>query len=293
VSSATFIARKPVRDHLVQVPIGMVATAPVLSGAPLVRADPGRIPDRRPQGAPPPASTFYPTTSRPAATSPGGMVRLPGGNQAVAVPPASRSRTAGDSLAKPLQVAPPSAVPPAVGGRNVAAPSPGGLLSPVQPPAAPAMRQPPSSAAPATNASPGGLLAPMPQQRQASPPPAAAPAAVAVPTTRVDNRGQNRAPQSSLIGPVPPPTSVVPAAPNVARPVTRPQPVTPTAAPAPAQIQVPIQVPAARQAPAAPTAPVTASPGMPQAVAPAAQGAPAAPVAPASAPGSGRIVRER
>jgi hypothetical protein len=295
VSSATFVARKPVRENLVQVPIGMVATAPVMNGAPIVRAEPGRIPDRRPQGAPPPASTFYPTASRPAASSPTGMVTLPGGNQAVAVPPASRSRSSGNSMAKPIQVAPPSAVPPASGGRNVAAPSPGGLLSPVQPSAQTVVRQPQTSAAPATNAppanaSPGGMLAPMPQQRQARPSPAIAPApgnAVAVPSTRVDSRNRNQAPQSSLIGPVPPPTHVVPSAPNVARPVTRQQPVTPVpqaAAPAPVQVQVPVT----RQAPAAPSAPVTAAPGMPQAVAPAAPPAPAAP-----APGGGRIVRER
>jgi hypothetical protein len=320
VSSATFVARKPVQANLVNVPIGMVATAPVMGGAPLVRAEPGRIPDRRPQGAPPPASTFYPTAARPAATSPTGMVTLPGGNQAAAVPPGSRSRNPVDP-AKPLQVAPPSAVPPAGGGRNVAAPSPGGLLAPTQPPPQAAVRQPQGSAPPANQGAPGGMLSPVPQaqgrpgpqagvpipagmvsvpppQPQGRPAPQAmAPApggSVAVPPARVDGRTQNRAPQSTYIGAVPPPTHVVPAPPNVSRPVTRPQPVTPVPptmvvpGPAPA----PVQAPVSRQAPVAPSAPAPspASPGMVMGAPMAAP--PAAPTAPA-APGGGGLVRQR
>ena len=151
VSSATFVARKPVQANLVNVPIGMVATAPVMSGAPLVRAEPGRIPDRRPQGAPPPASTFYPTAARPAADEPDrhgdAAWRQPGGRGAAGI---ALAQSASDP-AKPLQVAPPSAVPPAGGGRNVAAPSPGGLLAPTQPPPQAAVRQPQGSAPPASH----------------------------------------------------------------------------------------------------------------------------------------------
>ncbi len=84
MSSAALVARRPVQGNLVVVPAQAAKSAPILAGAPLVRAEPGRIPvpPRVVPGAPPPASTFYRTANRP--------VTLPGGGIAVAVPSAAR-----------------------------------------------------------------------------------------------------------------------------------------------------------------------------------------------------------
>ncbi|MFO1315993.1 MAG: DUF6600 domain-containing protein [Burkholderiales bacterium] len=82
-------ARKPVRENLVAVPGGVATNAPVMTGAPMVRVEPGRVPTRRVgEGAPPPASTFYPATARPA-----GMGVAPGSPPVNTVVPATRTRT--------------------------------------------------------------------------------------------------------------------------------------------------------------------------------------------------------
>jgi hypothetical protein len=146
------------------------------------------------------------------------------------------------------------------------------------------------------------MLSPVQPQQQVRPAPqpqavAPAPGGVgAVPPARADSRAQNRTPQSTFVGTMPPPTNVQPAAPNVTRPVTRPQPVTPVpqqaiAVPGPAPAPVP--APVTRQAPVAPSAPINAAPGMLQPGAPmgAPPAAPAAPVAPA--PSGGGLVRQR
>ena len=248
VSSATFVARKPVQANQVRVPVGMVATAPVLNGAPIVRAEPGRVPDRRPVGAPPPASTFYPTTARPQNRTPAGMVTLPGGNQAVAVPPAARSRNPGESPAKPMQVAPSQSVPAAGMGYGT------------------------------TRSVSRESTRPASQAVLPSTPPAAA--NVAAPPARADLRRDNRQAPSTLVAPMPQSTYAQPSAQGLGRPVTRPAPVAPAApmaapqgvqAPVPQASQAPqgIQVPA-RGRPAPAVAPVTAPPAAaPQVGAPA------------------------
>ncbi len=266
VSSATFVARKPVQANLVRVPVGMVATAPVLNGAPIVRADPARSPDRRPVGAPPPASTFYPTTARSRDRGPTGAVTLPGGTQAVAVPPGARSRNATESPAKPLQVAP-------SGQSN---PPTGMGYGTTRTPQREAMRQAPQAVPPAGAG--------------------AATQSVTVPPARADLRRDNRQAPSTLVAPMPQSTYAQPSAQGLGRPVTRPAPVAP---PPPAAASPGLAAPAApvRQAPQgaqlvrqAPAAPMAASPGLAAPAAPVrqapqgAQGVRQSPAVPMAAP---------
>jgi len=70
VSSAAFVARRPVQENLVRVPREAVASAPVMSSAPLIRNDAAsRAVAQRPVTAPPPASTFQPAIARQAPQS--------------------------------------------------------------------------------------------------------------------------------------------------------------------------------------------------------------------------------
>lgn len=184
VPGAAFIARKPVQQNLVQVPANMSATAPVLTGAPIVRAEPGRIPGRRPgDGAPPPASTFYPTiAAKPAVPGMGMGSPVPGAGS-VAVPPAAR----------PVPVVP--ATPAAIGRPTQALPSavantPGIGMGAPGVSAPPAVRPAPQSNAPGN------------------------PGYAAVPPARTDARPMSR--------PAPSATYVAPAAP-VATPAAPPQ----------------------------------------------------------------------
>ena len=77
VRGSSFYARQPVQQNLVRVSREQVATAPVLSSAPQVRYDAGRVASQRPASAPPPASTFQQTYARPGSISPssGNMTR--------------------------------------------------------------------------------------------------------------------------------------------------------------------------------------------------------------------------
>jgi hypothetical protein len=107
VAGSALIMRQPVQANLVRVPGGMAASAPVLASAPLVRSDLGRVPTRRPgDGAPPPASTFYPTIARPG-VAPAGVGALPNGATTFAPSQTVRSRQA-----PPSAVAPPSYLRP-------------------------------------------------------------------------------------------------------------------------------------------------------------------------------------
>ena len=101
VSGNALITRRPVRENLVVVPNNVATSAPVMAGVPLVRSEPGRIPTRRAgDGAPTPASTFYPTLSRPAATpaAPGALTGRPPVTTGV---PGTTTRSRGDAPATP------------------------------------------------------------------------------------------------------------------------------------------------------------------------------------------------
>ncbi|MFO1302390.1 MAG: DUF6600 domain-containing protein [Burkholderiales bacterium] len=65
VQASSLYARQPVQQNMVRVSREQVATAPVLSSAPQVRADPNRAAFQRPANAPPPASAFQPSYARP------------------------------------------------------------------------------------------------------------------------------------------------------------------------------------------------------------------------------------
>jgi len=66
VSSTAFMAGRPVQQNMVRVSRDAVASSPppVMASAPQVRNDAARAMGRRPDNAPPPASTFQPTTAR-------------------------------------------------------------------------------------------------------------------------------------------------------------------------------------------------------------------------------------
>jgi hypothetical protein len=134
VSGSALVMRQPVQANRVRVPGGVAASAPVLASAPIVRSEPGRIPMRRVgEGAPPPASTFYPTNAR-AGGAPGAIGAVPGGASAVAVPTVRTRPTAPTT-------APPYARPTQPSATQGAAPAygPGGAATIVQP----AVRQAP------------------------------------------------------------------------------------------------------------------------------------------------------
>ncbi|HTQ01099.1 MAG TPA: DUF6600 domain-containing protein [Casimicrobiaceae bacterium] len=70
VSSAAFVARRPVQENLVRVPREAVASVPVMSSAPLIRNDvASRAVAQRPVSAPPAASTLQPAIARQAPQS--------------------------------------------------------------------------------------------------------------------------------------------------------------------------------------------------------------------------------
>ncbi len=128
VQASALYARQPVQQNLVRVSREQAATAPVLSGAPQVRADPGRAAFQRPANAPPPASAFQQSYARPSSpqTSGGNMTRETtapvqpfaqpsGGN----VSPSTRTPTQAqpamqrDDTRRPPSYAQPQAVSPA------------------------------------------------------------------------------------------------------------------------------------------------------------------------------------
>ena len=236
MSGSSLVMRRPVQANLVRVPGGVGAIAPVLAVAPIARSDPGQISVRRPgQGAPPPASTFYPTIARPGGV-PGGIGAVPGGPGAAT---AVRTRPSPSPTVPPAQFARPVQSPPAPG----AAPSGVGAAAAV----APATRPAPAPASP----NPGGIAAaigaaPAPRgeqgtnqqrslnrttpQAQAPAAPAqsyAAPAAqpYAAPANNAGMRSQVRPPPS--LAPAPAQGLAAPAAPMLVRPA----PVAPATAP--------------------------------------------------------------
>jgi hypothetical protein len=228
MSGSALILRKPVQANFVRVPVSNVASAPVLAGAPLVRSEPGRIPMRRPgDGAPPPASTFYPTTARPGG-APSGIGALPSGTTAVAPSPTMRTRQA-----------PPSAVPPASYPRPAQPSSAQGVVPTYGGPTA-AVQPTTRMAAPAANPASTGITpgpAPVVRSDQRNDP-------------RFDQRPSSRpAPQVPATVAAPPVQSyAAPQANTMVRPQARPQP------PVQAQAEgLPMPAPpAGRSAPAAP-----------------------------------------
>ena len=217
MSGQALIARKPVNANLVHVPRNLVATAPVLASAPLIRSEPGRIPLRRPgDGAPPPASTFYPTTARPSS--------VPGGLNATT----NQGRT--DTRSR-------TATPPAA--------QPGYLV-----------RQAPVASQPGSNATPVAPVTRAQQPQQAphanahQPPQSGAPQN-AVPLTRNESRSSGRPPPQAGATSKAPVASVQPAATPQAQPqgysrqsqrqTFTPAPAPHVAAPAPTIRQMPQQ----------------------------------------------------
>jgi len=227
MSGSALVMRQPVQTNLVRVPVGNVASAPVLAGAPRVRNEPGHIPMRRPgDGTPPPASTFYPTNARP-----GGIGALPSGT--TAVPPSQAGRYVRQT--EPPTVPPPSYAPSTRSSPSQAAPSTYGGPAAVQP----ATRAAPPYANPnsiGTAGTPGGS-APVVRNDQ-----------------RTDQRPSSRpAPPMPAATPAPPTQSyAVPQANTMARPQTRSQPAPPQAQAQGLPMQQP--QPIVRSAPAAPAA---------------------------------------
>jgi len=290
VSGNALVTRRPVRDNLVVVPNNVANTAPVLAGVPLVRSEPGRIPTRRAgDGAPPPASTFYPTMSRPSGT-PGTPGATAGRPPVTTSAPGTMNRSRTDSQA-PAYVSPGARSAPAAtspfGGSAAPAPATTGPTLTRQPgqPGAPVGTAPVATTRPDARLSPQYATPPVNTSPTAGMPSGRAAPVVTGPVgTAQPSRGEPRT--YSPPAPTTAPMQVAPAQPqagNVARPVQRtqpsltPAPVAPSIQPAQPMARsqpVPAQVPMARPpqaAPAAPQAPVHAQPP-----------APAAPAKPAS-----------
>ena len=139
VSGNALITRRPVRENLVVVPNNVATSAPVMAGVPLVRSEPGRIPTRRAgDGAPTPASTFYPTLSRPAA-SPAAPGTLTGRPPVTTGVPGTTTRSRGDAPATPY------ATPGARSAPGMASPTVGST-SPGPKTTAPVVTRPPAQA---------------------------------------------------------------------------------------------------------------------------------------------------
>jgi hypothetical protein len=244
-----FVARRPVSQNMVPVTRGNVAQAPLLTTAPLVRSDLGRIPiTSAPGGAPPPAaSNFYRTGRPPAGGGVGNAGALPGAGVTTAVPPATRP-VPGSSGAGVINAAPAASrpVPTSPSGGNtyaVPVPAPDARIDSRNDQR---NRQgAPQAVAPAGIPMPSGM----------------APAAVAVPPAGAQS-----------------PNAVPPAQPSLQRAPTRPSsPSLPPAYVAPSPVAVsPAMPPVNRQAPVSLPAPLV--------VRPAPTPGPAPQVAPAPAP---------
>ena len=123
-----FVARRPVSQNMVVVTGGSAAQAPVLTTAPLVRSDLGRIPvTSGPGGAPPAAASNFYRTGRPSAgAGVGNAGSLPGAGAGTSVPPATRPVPGGGgavvinaapAVSRPVPTAP-------LGGNAIAGPGP-------------------------------------------------------------------------------------------------------------------------------------------------------------------------
>ena len=257
MAGTALIVRKPVRDNMVAVPGGVAATAPVMAGAPLMRQEPGRVSTRRVgEGAPPPASTFYPAAARP-----GGIGAVPGQAPVNTVVPATRSRGEVPGAAPGTPLARPA---PATPGASQGVATPGAT--------SPLMRET-RPVAPAT----AGIGA-----MQGNAPAAARPAPMASPQPySVPAQPSTRAPSSGIGG-------VAGAAPAGSPPKKDPQSDARTTYARPAPTAAPVQPsaglgrpPAAPSPPPAQAAPIKV-PNVPQSQAPLARAQPAPAQAPAA-----------
>ncbi len=233
VPGAAFVARKPAHANRVNVPAAMAATAPLLAAAPAVKPDLGRIPGvRSGAGAPPPASTFYPT-ARPGNLG-GSAASMPATGAMVAVPPAARP------IAAPRSPFPsPSVAPGTVQGNHRISAKPAETPTPARAsaynrPAVPAVRlTPPASVpgqpGPVVNAPPAGrqappMIAPHPPMPAVSAPPARSHARPPAPATGAPMMS---APPPPVMRPLPQRdrgVALAPSMPHAAPPVLAPVP---------------------------------------------------------------------
>ncbi|MCC7326991.1 MAG: FecR domain-containing protein [Burkholderiales bacterium] len=197
VPGSGLVIRKPVQANRVEVTRTSAGSAPTLAGVPMIRAEPGRIPIRRPgEGNPPPASTFYPTHSRQAVTpaSSATMQRssptavAPGTplNRATTAQPRAATQGAAPSIRGDTRAVAPAAIKTPVAPRQSQAPTPATAVvrpttrmqpAPTAPsPVVPAVR---SAPVPAAAAPPQIRAAPAPAAQAIRPLPAPA-----APTTR-------------------------------------------------------------------------------------------------------------
>lgn len=216
VAGNSLVYNRPIQQSLVRVPREAMTSAPVLATAPMVRAEPARIPTARPaQGVPPPASTFYPT-SRPAYGVPAGT------------PPGNRTQRNVESVpattpgGRPTYGTPaPTATPPS---GTMTRPSSG--TSPVNPPSSGTMTRP-SSGAPTVNPPSSGTMT---RPSSGTPSPAAQPANVTPPYGSTMQR-----PAAGTAPVAPPPGSNAPLSrspsPSLSPAPSQPQDVRPGRAP--------------------------------------------------------------
>ena len=227
--ATAFVARRPVAQNMVTVTGGNVAQAPLLTTAPLVRSDLGRIPGTgAPGGSPPPAASNFYRTGRPQADA--GVGRpgpMPGTGMTTSAPPASRpapgSSGGGVVNAAPAASRPVSTSP--LGGNAAAAPAPDSRID-------------------SRNDLRGGNRQGLPQAASPSGiplPSGTTPAVVAVPPAGAQS-----------------PSAVAPAQPSLQRAPSRPPSLAPAYVPPPPVAANPSLPPVNRQAPVAVASPQAA-----------------------------------
>ena len=264
MAGSTLLTRKPVQSNLVNVAGGMAASAPLLSSAPTVRPDAGRVPGRTPgNGVPPPASTFYPTLARPGNPAGGMSSTVPGSAAAggvVAPRPSAPQAGMANAPAGGVRATP----APYVSGPNAGSPGTAGAAAgnalvrrapTVTYPAAPTVapipttgmhsRQPSQLAPPTAPHSAGApAYAPAPTTNVVRP--AARAQGIPVPPSMAAPQSTYVAPSPQLSRPAAPPSQVSPPA-----QLSRPSPVVPMTtpvAPVPRPVQVVPSVPASPSA---------------------------------------------
>ena len=241
VSGAAFAGRKPAYANRVNVSGAMAANAPLLTTAPAVRPDLGRIPGvRSGAGAPPPPSTFYPTAKPGGAR--GSVATIPATGAVVAVPPAARPLGAAVAVSPPAPsgarfMTKPMQVPVSTGASTYNAP-----LSAAPP------SQPATPSVSPTPVPPGSALPARAHQRPSAPTvggpimsgrPLPAPVTSVVPAPAPAMRAL---PPRDRGVPLPPSMTQAMPAPQAARPIAAPMappPTVPMAAPPAAQIARP------------------------------------------------------
>ncbi|MCC7217996.1 MAG: FecR domain-containing protein [Burkholderiales bacterium] len=282
----TLIVRKPVRENLVAVPGGVAANAPVMASAPRFSAEPGRVPTRRVgEGAPPPASTFYPATARSR-----GMGVAPGTAPVNTVVPAARTRTdaPGSAVGSPMTRTTP--VSPGAGS-GYATPGATSPLTretrPVAPAAQGAGGAPGAAmgvARPATAGSPQGL--PAASQPAATPPARATTGGMAgaAPTASTPRKESPSDSRTSYMRPAPTAPRAAPAQPSAGL-GRQPVPAQPSAGPGRQPVPAPSSVGVGRPSVQAQPQPIPMKvPNAPQQQAPMARTQPAPMQAPQAAP---------